>query len=137
MKILVSLVTVFTLFLSNGTSTEKQTITATVVNVTSDSGKVYFSLYNKEDFMKKPLQTASAIVKDGKSTVVFKGVESGEYAIICYHDKNSNNKMDFAPNGRPMENYGSSNNVMTMGPPQFDTAKFIVADKNVSFDIKF
>lgn len=137
MKILVTLAIIFSLFFSNATAQNKQTVTATVVNVSSDNGKVYFTLYTKDGFMKQALQSKIAIIKDGKSMVTFEDVVAGEYAIICYHDKNSNQKMDFMPNGMPLEDYGSTNNVLVMGPPQFDTAKFVVADKNVSFDIKF
>jgi len=138
MKTVASIIIIFTVSLLNLQKVNaQQTVTATVVNVTSDNGKVYFSLYTKNDFRKKSLQSKEAIIKDGKSTVTFEGVAEGEYAIICYHDKNSNNKMDFSPNGMPLEDYGSTNNVLVMGPPQFDLAKFVVADKDVSFEIKF
>ena len=45
--------------------------------------------------------------------------------------------MDFKANGMPLEDYGASNNNMTFGPPNFEDAKFIVTDKNVSLEIKF
>ena len=45
--------------------------------------------------------------------------------------------MDFAPNRMPLEDFGASNNNMSFGPPQFENAKFVVADKNVSLEIKF
>ena len=69
--------------------------------------------------------------------MVFEGVEPGEYAIICFHDKNDNDKMDFQENGMPMEDYGASNNVMSFGPPKYDDAKFTVSDKEVTLEIKF
>ncbi|TXD52926.1 DUF2141 domain-containing protein [Polaribacter sp. IC066] len=116
---------------------ENVTITATVVNVTSNVGKVGFALYNKENFMKTPVLGAKVEVIDGKSVVTFKNVKPGVYAITCYHDKNSNDKMDFAENGMPLEDYGASNNNMSFGPPDFDNAKFTVSDKDVSLDIKF
>ena len=115
----------------------KTTITATVVNVSSDSGKVGFALYNKATFMKMPLQSLNAKIVDGKSTVTFKNIEAGEYAIVCLHDKNENGKMDFSAQGRPEEDYGMSNNIMTMGPPNYEDAKFTITDKNVSLEIKF
>ncbi|REH50543.1 uncharacterized protein DUF2141 [Tenacibaculum gallaicum] len=78
----------------------------------------------------------SVIIK-GKSTVVFEKIPDGEYAIICFHNKNSNNRMDFEPNGMPLEDYGASNNnLLRFDPPQYKAAKFLVKDKNVSFDIK-
>jgi len=137
MKFLVTLLVAAALFISTSITAQNKTITATVVNVTSDSGKVGFALYNKTTFQKIPLQAQNAEIIDGKSTVIFKDVPAGEYAIVCYHDKNNNDKMDFATNGMPLEDYGSSNNDMTLGPPNFEKAKFVVADKNVSLDIKF
>jgi len=117
--------------------TKKQTITVTVPNVTSDKGTVSYALYNKENFRLKPLQTKSTLVKDKKSIVVFTNVVSGEYAIVCYHDTNGNGKMDFQPSGMPMEDYGISNNPMSFGPPEYDTAKFEVSNKDVTLEIRF
>ncbi|MDG2193892.1 MAG: DUF2141 domain-containing protein [Polaribacter sp.] len=116
---------------------EKRTITVVVTNVTSDVGNVNFALYTRETFMKLPVQTGSAKIKEGKSTVVFENVEIGEYAVVCYHDKNDNNTMDFESNGMPLEDYGASNNVINYGPPQYEDATFEVADKNVTLEIKF
>lgn len=120
-----------------GKALEKRTITVVVTNATSDSGKVSFALYNQETFMKKPMQDKEASIESGKSTVIFENIEPGEYAVVCYHDKNSNNTMDFESNGMPLEDYGASNNVMTFGPPQYENSKFEVADKNVTLEIKF
>ena len=114
-----------------------RTITVVVPNITSDLGKVSYALYNKETFMKTPIQTKSSKIVEGKSTVTFTDINPGEYAIVCFHDKNDNNTMDFQPNGMPIEDFGASNNVMNFGPPQFEDAKFDVTDKNVTLEIKF
>ncbi|APZ47079.1 hypothetical protein BW723_12645 [Polaribacter reichenbachii] len=137
MKLIVSLLVATALFISSTITAQNKKITATVVNVTSDSGKVSFALYNKVTFMKAPIQAKNAKIVDGKSTVTFDNLEEGEYAIICFHDKNENNTMDFQPNGMPKEDYGASNNVMNFGPPSYENAKFVVTDKDVSLDIKF
>ena len=138
MKFLVTICTTILLFVfSTIKGQEKSSITATVVNVLTSEGKVGFALYNKDNFMKQPIQAKEAKIVDGKSTVVFENVLAGEYAILCYHDKNNNDKMDFQPNGMPLESYGASNNVMNFGPPRFDDAKFKVSDKKVSLEIKF
>jgi uncharacterized protein (DUF2141 family) len=118
-------------------SATKQTITVTVPNVTSDKGTVNYALFTKEGFMVKPVQTQLSTVKGKKSTVIFTDVASGEYAITCFHDANSNKKMDFEANGMPLEDYGISNNPISYGPPEYDTAKFVVADKNVTLEIRF
>ncbi|AOW16294.1 hypothetical protein LPB03_01920 [Polaribacter vadi] len=137
MKFLVTLLVTVALFVSALITAQNNTITVTVVNATSDSGKIGFALHNKTSFLKMGIQSKNAKIINGKSTVTFKNVSSGEYAIVCFHDKNNNDKMDFAANGMPLEDYGSSNNDMTLGPPNFEKAKFVVADKNVSLDIKF
>ncbi|CAM1357955.1 conserved exported hypothetical protein [Tenacibaculum sediminilitoris] len=138
MKILMYIFVIAVLFTVKTVSAQNKTITATVINATSDKGKVRFALYTKENFRKEPLQAKESVIKEGKSTVVFEKVPNGEYAIICFHDVNSNNTMDFELNGMPLEDYGASkNNLSRFGPPQYEAAKFLVKDKNVSFDIKF
>ena len=137
MKTLVSILVVVIISITNIITAQNKTITATVLNISSDKGIVKFALYNKTNFRLKPLQSEIGNIENGKTTITFKEVAGGEYAIVCYHDKNSNNKMDFQPNGMPLEAYGASNNVMNFGPPRFDDAKFTVVDKNVSLEIKF
>tara|TARA_R110001632_G_scaffold66891_2_gene157299 strand:+ start:19105 stop:19518 length:414 start_codon:yes stop_codon:yes gene_type:complete len=137
MKIIVTILATAMMLTGSLISSKKTTITATVVNVSGSKGKVSFALHNKTTFMKEPLQAIAAEIIDGKSTVVFEGLEPGEYAIICLHDKNENNKMDFAPSGMPLEDYGASNNVMNFGPPTFSDSKFTVADKDLTLEIKF
>ena len=117
--------------------TEKKSITVIVPNVTSDKGTVNFALYNQDTFMQKPLQALVSKVSDKKSKVVFKNVAPGEYAVICFHDANSNKTMDFDEGRMPLEDYGISNNPIGFGPPQYDTAKFVVSDKDVTLEIKF
>lgn len=137
MKTLVSILVVVIISITNIITAQNKTITATVLNISSDKGIVKFALYNKTNFRLKPLQSEIGNIENGETTITFKEVAGGEYAIVCYHDKNSNDKMDFQPNGMPLEAYGASNNVMNFGPPRFDDAKFTVVDKNVSLEIKF
>ena len=142
MKIVTSifaLVIAFQAYIANPTSekTEKKSITVIVPNVSSNKGTVNFALYNKKTFMQKPLQALVSKVSDKRSKVVFTNVEPGEYAVICFHDANSNKTMDFQENGMPLEDYGVSNNAMNYGPPQYDDAKFVVTDKDVTLEIVF
>ncbi|MHB0756107.1 DUF2141 domain-containing protein [Polaribacter sp. M15] len=138
MKFLLTLLLSATLFISNKINAQdKVSITATVINATSNDGKISFALYNKNNFMKQPIKGANGKIVDGKSTVTFKDIDPGVYAIICYHDKNNNDKMDFSKQRMPLEDYGASNNYMAFAPPSFENAKFVVSDKDVSLDIKF
>jgi len=131
----IALVLISTLGFSQ--ETKGQTITVTIDNVLNDNGKVIFSLHNKDTFMKSDaLQKEESTIKDGKVSVTFKNVVSGEYAIIVVHDENENNKMDFE-NGMPKESYGMSNNPMNFGPPQYNDAKFKVEKDDIEVKIRF
>lgn len=114
-----------------------RTIKVAVVNALSDKGTVEFAFYNESGFLKEPLFTQSASIKEGQSFVVFTGIKSGNYAVVCFHDENENNQMDFEVNGMPKENYGTSNNPMNYGPPQFEDSKFEVTNEDLTLEIKF
>ena len=137
MKFLATLLVTTALFVSTTFTAQTKNIIVTIENISSDSGKVGYALYNKDNFMKKPIMGMESKIENGKTTVTFENIVPGEYAITCFHDKNGNGKMDFAANGMPLEDYGASNNNMSFGPPNYDDAKFVVADKNVSLNIKF
>lgn len=113
-------------------------ISVTVNNVKSDEGKVLFALHSEDTFMKADaLDRARAEIKDGVATVTFTNVKPGTYAILCFHDKNDNEKMDFDANGMPLESYGSSNNPMQFGPPQWSDSKFEFTGENQELEIRF
>ncbi len=112
-------------------------VTVSAVNALSDNGTVKFALYDEENFMKQPIVSKSASVENRKSIVVFENVPQGNYAIICFHDENNNNLLDFDENGLPKESYGLSNNTMYFGPPEFESAKFEVKSNALILEIKF
>ncbi|MFD2827701.1 DUF2141 domain-containing protein [Leeuwenhoekiella polynyae] len=118
-------------------SQETSSIEVKIDNVSSDDGTVGYALYNKDNFMGIPLKILNSKIRDGKTSVEFENVTPGTYAILCYHDKNGNGKMDFETNGMPKESYGSSNNIMAMGPPQWEDCKFEQKGEPVSLIIRF
>ncbi|WP_237275385.1 DUF2141 domain-containing protein [Tenacibaculum ovolyticum] len=138
MKFLTISLLMIVFFVTEKLTAQSSKITVTVINATSGAGKVSYALYNKENFRNEPILAKSSVIKEGKSIVVFNDVPKGEYAVICFHDKNDNDKMDFQANGMPIEDYGvSTNNINRFGPPVFEDAKFTVIDKDVSLEIKF
>ena len=116
--------------------TEGITITVTIDKVRTNKGKVLFALHTEKTFMKtKPVQTAASTIEGNTVTITFTNVPKGEYAITCVHDENDNGQMDFSENGMPQEDYGTSNNALSYGPPEFGPSKFTVADKDISLKI--
>ena len=118
---------------------ENMTITVTVPNVSGTDGVVLFALYDsKEKFMnRETLASKDGIIENGIATVTFENIAPGTYAIVCLHDKNGNQRMDFTSEGMPGEDYAISNNVFLMGPPNFEDAKFKVENKSLDLTINF
>ena len=136
-KIITTIVLIGALF--SGFAQDKGiTITVTVDNLTSDKGVAAFSLHTADTFMKGAgLMNASSKIVNGKAVISFNNVQPGEYAILAMHDANENGRMDFRENGMPLESYGTSNNVMAYGPPQYSDAKFEVAKEDLELYIRF
>lgn len=120
-------------------ATENFSITVTVPNISGTEGEVLVVLYNSsESFAKRePIATKKSKIVDGKISVIFEDIAAGTYAVVCLHDKNANKRMDFDSNGMPQEAYGSSNNRMRMGPPNFEDAKFTVENKSLDLTVRF
>ncbi|NOY48484.1 MAG: DUF2141 domain-containing protein [Chlorobi bacterium] len=139
MKTLAKLIVfILSITLANAQETKGQTITVTIDNVRNNNGKVSFALHTADTFMKGAgLQNAESNIENGKATVTFSNVASGMYAIMVLHDENENGRMDFQDNGMPKEDYGTSNNPMSYGPPQFAESKFEISNKDLEIKIRF
>ena len=74
---------------------------------------------------------------DGETVrVTFTGLPPGRYAVSVYHDLDSNGRMETDRFGRPLERYGTSNNVRGLfGPPTFAAAALTVADSPREIEI--
>lgn len=115
-----------------------QNITITIDNVKNNKGKVVLSLHTQDTFMRADgIKTVESTIENGKITVIFENVKQGTYAILAMHDENENGKMDFDSSRMPLESYGTSNNPMNYGPPQFHDAKFDVTTEDLNLNIRF
>lgn len=137
MKTLTTLIAI--LISSFAFAQEDQGVTVTVIfdNLLNDQGKVSAALYDEATFMKAaPLDSVEGKPENKTLTLVLEDVTPGEYGIITLHDYNENGRMDFEPSGMPKEPYGTSNNVLAMGPPNFADAKFTVGTEDITLHIK-
>ncbi|WP_340066734.1 DUF2141 domain-containing protein [Ascidiimonas aurantiaca] len=120
------------------TESKKVTIEITIDNLRNEKGQVVLALHTKDTFMKgKGIANVLATVEGNVAKGIFDDVAPGSYAILALHDENSNGRMDFDSSGMPLEDFGSSNNVMVMGPPTYEDAEFTVNDKNLNLNIRF
>jgi len=109
-----------------------QNIEVNISNIKTSEGTIIVGLYkNQKDFLNKAYKGKA--IKPNKTgvQVVFENIEPGVYAISLYHDEDDNKKLNTFIM-IPTEPYGVSNNAKgQFGPPQWEKAKFTVADKNV------
>ena len=89
------------------------------------------------DKNEESVRDTACIILNHKCTIIFKDLKSASYAIRYFHDENGNAQMDFYENGMPKEHYGSSNNPMNLGPPEYELSRFDLYKNDLSLEIKF
>lgn len=84
------------------------TVTVTLTGLETNNGTFVVFLCKKPEFMteKCALTTKAAAVRPS-TTVTFKDVPDGDYAVMVHHDLNSNSKMDLFL-GMPSEPFAFS-----------------------------
>lgn len=112
-------------------------ITVTATSLINDKGKVSFVLFDKVTFMKRPLKSKRALIIGGKSTVTFENLKKGEYSVVCFHDKNNNDRIDFDENGVQIEEFASTKHRLIFGINTFENSKFSLGDENLNLEINF
>lgn len=106
-----------------------QNLKVTITRLHSNQGVVLISLFKEgngyPDDATKAVGKEKGYIVEKSSTIIFKSVPPGSYAIAILHDENNNQKMDKNILGIPKEGYGFSNNVSgAFGPPSYKKASF-------------
>ena len=119
---------------------ETFSLTVDVKNLRNEKGVVQFALYNKDDSIPdEDYENYYKIVKgeivNGSSTITFKNIPSGKYAVNILHDENKNGKIDkgFI---LPIEGIGFSNfqSIGLTNRPNFSKASFELKE-NKTIDV--
>lgn len=120
-----------------------KTLTVKVNHIRSDKGSVIYSLFNShEGYPSKgelSLKSGNAAIKDGQAIISFNDLPPGDYAVVLFHDEDSNSKLDTNFLGIPKEGYGFSNDArVTFGPPSYEKVKFTVSnDGEISIKMRY
>jgi uncharacterized protein (DUF2141 family) len=100
-----------------------------VVNLRNSNGQVICTLFNSP--IAFPSDSTRAVgqiavpIKDDAAVCSFGGLAPGKYALVVFHDENSNGRFDRNWLGLPKEGYAFSNNVRPVfAPPSFKAAAF-------------
>ena len=98
----------------------------------NNDGKPHCSLFSDHDAPAFPEHGQKALrngeapsIKNAYAEIDFASIPAGKYALVCYHDENSNGKFDESMLGMPEEGYCFSNNVKpTLSAPNFNECAF-------------
>jgi len=136
---------VMVVFSSQGTAAyaadqQGVTITAYISGIRNDKGMILAALFCKEKGFPdgyKGCRRSAAKISNRKATIVFKNVPKGVYAVSVIHDENNDRKLETNWIGIPDEGVAVSRNATgTMGPPDYDDAKFNVRGKPILLRIR-
>jgi uncharacterized protein (DUF2141 family) len=109
-----------------------------VQDVRDGKGQVKLMLFDREEGFRKEEKAHQVLTLPagaGAVTGVFRGLPTGRYAVIAYHDENGDGKLNLRFGMFPKEGYGLSNNPRLSGPPKFADAAFDVPDSGRQIDI--
>ena len=108
------------------------TLTINAVHFKNYQGNVVANIFREQDEMpKKPWKIMRGKIIAGKSTIVFENIPFGEYAVILYHDENSNEVLDHKL-FLPAEPMGFSNGwklTLFSGMPSFENLRFVFSEQ--------
>jgi uncharacterized protein (DUF2141 family) len=118
------------------------TLTVKIKGIRNAKGKIAVVLYGDERGF--PLDPSNAVAakqvdidpQTMTATVVFDKLPLGVYAATVLHDEKLVGKMEFDPQGTPLEGYGISNNPdSSQGAPSFSDSKFAVNEPQAAIEI--
>lgn len=102
-------------------------------------GTVSFLLFDSPNAfgdLRDPVKTITRTLDDRKVYRI-EDVPPGEYALMVYHDENSNERIDKNFVGIPKEPLGFSNRYQPKGPPSYSRAAFVLGEGEIRhFDVK-
>lgn len=118
------------LYLFSYLFTDTYTLTIEAYNLMNENGVVQFAVYNRnvslpDEHYKNHYKLKTAKITSGKSTVTFKKLPPGFYAVNVLHDENENGKIDKGL-FKPKEGIGFSNyeHIGLKNRPHFRNAGF-------------
>jgi len=109
-------------------SDERHELRIEVAGFEADGGQLGINLFRSDDEMfEHPYRVTYANISDHHAVVTLRGLPLGDYAVVVYHDRNSNGELDHHWLGFPNEPIGYSSDYrfgLFSGMPTFNKLKF-------------
>ncbi|MDH5325127.1 MAG: DUF2141 domain-containing protein [Gammaproteobacteria bacterium] len=119
--------------------TQERNLTIHVGNLPDDTGMVVARLFRPgDDIFKTPFKVIKSHSFAKQSTLVFRDLEFGQYAVVVFQDKNANDDLDHNFLNLPAEPIGFSNNFtlgVFSGFPSFNKLKVNFDPEHESYQI--
>ncbi|MFD0933457.1 DUF2141 domain-containing protein [Psychroflexus salinarum] len=115
---------------------EKTTLIVEFENIQNTSGTLYIGVFEKEDFLKRPISGKRIDVKNTTHSIQFKDLDYGVYAVSVFQDLNGNGTLDRNSNGMPSEPWAMSGAANPFAPPYWEDVKFTFDEKNKIIKLK-
>ena len=118
---------------------ETSKLVVNLEGVKEATGNLRATLYRESDAFRKEdkaFKLLSLPASKGTVKLVFAELPPGRYAVMAYHDEDSDQKLKLRFGMFPLEGYGLSNNPKVSGPPKFADSAFDVAGAETSISIK-
>ena len=118
---------------------DESRLLVTLKDVRDNTGNLRASIYREPDSFRKEalaLEVVTIPAKKGDIQLAFKALPPGRYAIMAYHDADTDGKLGLRFGMFPTEGYGLSNNPKVMGPPKFADSAFDLSGPETSIEIK-
>ena len=118
--------------------TRSADLTVSVSGVRDDRESIRIALYADAATFRHEANAKQVLtLPAAKGTVsgVFRYLPPGRYAVLAYHDANSNGKLDMTLGMFPDEGWGFSNDPTVLGPPRFDASAFEVSEPETAVTV--
>jgi uncharacterized protein (DUF2141 family) len=113
-------------------------LTLSIEPVGEATGTIQIALYDSEaNFRKQSVRALKLPAIAGTMTVRIADLPPGEYAVMIFHDRNGNDKLDANAMGIPKEPWGGSlGDKSVFGAPGWADVRFALKDEGAAQRIK-
>ena len=118
---------------------DESRLIVTLKGVRDSTGQIRASIYREPDTFRKEDRAVAVVsvpAQKGDLKLAFMALPPGRYAIMAYHDADSDSKLGLRFGMFPTEGYGLSNNPKVNGPPKFADSAFDLTGPETSIEIK-
>lgn len=118
---------------------DESRLIVTLKDVRDSTGQIRASIYREPETFRKEDRAVAVVsvpAQKGDLKLAFMALPPGRYAIMAYHDADSDSKLGLRFGMFPTEGYGLSNNPKVIGPPKFADSAFELSGQETSIEIK-